>query len=107
MSYEQPTIGIMMVGIIDHAYASSKIARSNDQQNSCGNDALITNIICQNNNSKDHDRNNAWFSKFEVGADDSEKINQQFLIQVKRIYSNVYHVMLSNWHKVTVNTRLK
>jgi len=53
------SIGIMTVGLTDHAYASSKIARSNDQQNSCGNDALITNINCQNNNSKDHGRNNA------------------------------------------------
>lgn len=78
-------IGIMMVGIIDHAYASSKIPRSNDQQNSCGNDALITNIICQNNNSKDHGRNNAWFSKFEAGTDNSEQINHSFLIRVKRL----------------------
>lgn len=90
------SIGIMTVGLTDHAYASSKIARSNDQQNSCGNDALITNINCQNNNSKDHGRNNAWFLKFQAGTDNSEKINQSCLIQVKRMYSNVYHVILSN-----------
>ena len=52
-------IGVLAIGTIDNAYASSKNTRSNDQQNSCGNDDLNINITCQNNSSKDHGRNNA------------------------------------------------
>jgi hypothetical protein len=50
------SIGTMIVGTLDNAHASSKNARSNDQQNSCGNDDLTINIICQNNSSKDRQK---------------------------------------------------
>jgi hypothetical protein len=50
------SIVIMNVGTLDNAYASSKNARSNDQQNSCGNDDLTMNIVCQNNSSKDQQK---------------------------------------------------
>ena len=46
---------------IDSAYASSKNTGTSNQQNSCGNDVLTMNIICQNSSSKDHGRDNAVF----------------------------------------------
>ena len=55
-------IGIMAIMTIHDAYASSKSSRTSTQQNSCGNDDdLTTNIICQNNDSKDHGRDNTVF----------------------------------------------
>ena len=46
---------------VNSAYASSKNRGTSNQQNSCGNDDLTTNIICQDNNSKDHGRDNTVF----------------------------------------------
>ena len=43
------------------SYASNKNRGTSNQQNSCGNDDLIMNIICQNNDSKDHGRDNTVF----------------------------------------------
>ena len=54
-------IGIIAIMTIHGAYASSKSSRTGTQQNSCGNDDLTTNIICQNNDSKDHGRDNTVF----------------------------------------------
>jgi len=54
-------IGIMAIMTINSAYASSKNRGTSNQQNSCGNDDLTTNIICQNNNSKNHGRDNTVF----------------------------------------------
>ena len=54
-------IGIMAIMTIHSAYASSKNTGTSNQQNSCGNDVLTMNIICQNNSSKDHGRDNAVF----------------------------------------------
>ena len=51
-------IGIMTIMTINSAYASSKNWGTSNQQNSCGNDDLTTNIICQNNHSKNHGRDN-------------------------------------------------
>jgi hypothetical protein len=46
---------------VNSVYASSKNRGTSNQQNSCGNDVLTTNIICQDNNSKDHGRDNTVF----------------------------------------------
>lgn len=54
-------IGIMAIMTIHSAYASSKNTGTSNQQNSCGNDVLTMNIICQNSSSKDHGRDNAVF----------------------------------------------
>ena len=54
-------IGIMAIMTIDSAYANSKNKGTSIQQNSCGNDALTMNIICQNVDSKDHGRDNTVF----------------------------------------------
>ena len=54
-------IGTMAIRTIDSVYASRKDTGTGNQQNSCGNDDLTMNIICQNNNSKDHGRDNAVF----------------------------------------------
>ena len=54
-------IGIMAIMTIDNAYASSKNKGTSTQQNSCGNDALPLNIICQNVGSKDHGTDNTVF----------------------------------------------
>ena len=48
-------IGIIAFMTINSAsYASNKNRGTSNQQNSCGNDDLIMNIICQNKDSKDH-----------------------------------------------------
>ena len=49
-------IGMMAIMTINSA--SSKNRGTSNQQNSCGNDDLTTNIICQNNHSKNHGRDN-------------------------------------------------
>ena len=54
-------IGIMAIMTIDSAYANSKNKGTSTQQNSCGNDDLTINIICQNVGSKDHGRDNTVF----------------------------------------------
>ena len=55
-------IGIIAFMTINSAsYASSKNTGTSNQQNSCGNDVLTMNIICQNSSSKDHGRDNAVF----------------------------------------------
>jgi len=54
-------IGIIAIMTIHDAYASNKSSRTSTQQNSCGNDDLTTNIICQNNDSKDHGIDNTVF----------------------------------------------
>ena len=52
-------IGIIAFMTINSAsYASNKNRGTSNQQNSCGNDDPIMNIICQNNDSKDHGRDN-------------------------------------------------
>jgi hypothetical protein len=51
-------IGIMAIMTIDSVYANSKNKGTSTQQNSCGNDDLTMNIICQNVDSKDHGRDN-------------------------------------------------
>ena len=40
-------IGTVAIMTIDSAYATSKTTETTTQRNSCGNDALPLNIICQ------------------------------------------------------------
>lgn len=54
-------IGIMAIMTIDSAYANSKNKGTSNQQNSCGNDDLTMNIICQNVDSKNHGKDNTVF----------------------------------------------
>ena len=54
-------IGIMAIMTINSAHASSNNMGTSNQQNSCGNDNLTMNIICQNNDSKDYGRDNSVF----------------------------------------------
>ena len=51
--------GIIAIVIFDNVYASSKHKGTSAQQNSCGNDDLTINIVCQNFDSKSHGRDNA------------------------------------------------
>lgn len=54
-------IGMMTIMTIDSAYANSKNKGTSTQQNSCGNDDLTINIICQNVDSKNHGKDNTVF----------------------------------------------
>ena len=52
-------IGIMTIMNLDNASASSKSKGNSNQQNSCGNDDLTVDIVCQNFDSKGHGRDNS------------------------------------------------
>ena len=54
-------IGVLAIMTINNAYATSSNGGTSNQQNSCGNYNLAANIICQNNDSKDHEKDNSVF----------------------------------------------